>query len=147
MKSFHSFVLKSSNRFISYILGLMEFAASCIPEPIEYGMPHATFKLKGTVKADLTELPLPNIKIFMDGDSTITATDGTFEIDQTSYPEEKTFIVRFVDFDGNLNGNYKDIDTTITFENPKFVGGDGKWDHGVTEKELDIKLEPTKNAE
>jgi len=146
MKFIRFKALLTYNRFISFLIGLMGFASSCIPEPMEYGMPHATFRLKGNVKSSNIEVPIPNIKVKMNQDSTYTDNLGNFDIKQTDFPVEQTFIVQFIDFDGNVNGSFKSIDTTITFENPVFSGGDGNWYEGTTEKVIEIKMNPLSNA-
>jgi putative lipoprotein (rSAM/lipoprotein system) len=144
MKIIRFKALSIYNRLIAYLLGLMGFAAACIPEPVEYGMPYANFKLKGTVQSNETELFIPGIKVIMGEDSTYTDAMGHFEASQSEFPEDQTFIVRFIDIDGATNGHIIDIDTTITFTNPVFTNGDGHWYKGETEKVIEIKMDPAK---
>lgn len=144
MKIIRYKALTAYNRLIAYLLGLMGFAAACIPEPVEYGMPQATFKLKGTVQSNETELFIPGIKVIMGYDTTFTDSQGYFEASQIEMPDNQTFIVRFLDIDGVANEGLSDIDTTITYTDPVFTGGDGKWYEGETEKTIAIKMDPLK---
>jgi putative lipoprotein (rSAM/lipoprotein system) len=146
MKFIRNKYLKVYNQLIAYLLGLMGFAAACIPEPVEYGIPQATFKLKGTVQSNETSLYIPNIKVIMGYDTTYTDAGGNFQISQIEMPDEQTFIVRFLDVDDASNEHLDDIDTTITFIDPVFTGSDGKWYKGETEKSIEIKMNPYDGA-
>jgi putative lipoprotein (rSAM/lipoprotein system) len=120
----------------------MGFASACIPEPVEYGMPHALFKVNGTVQSNETESFIPGIKVIMGYDTTGTNANGYFEVGQIEFPEDKTFIVKFVDVDGNSEEYLKNIDTVITFTNPVYTNGDGNWYKGETVKTIEIKMRP-----
>lgn len=127
-------------------MGLMGFVASCIPGPVEYGMPHANFKIKGAVQSSTTSLYIPDIVVYMGIDSTRTDAQGNFEISQMAFPSDETFAVRLKDVDGSVNGRFIDIDTTITFEDPEFTGGDGDWYFGETEQAILFKMNPLDEA-
>jgi putative lipoprotein (rSAM/lipoprotein system) len=142
MKRVRLFILHANNKFIAYILGMMGFASACLPEPVEYGMPHALFRVKGTVQSNTTELFIPNIQVKMGYNTTYTNEQGQFEIGIQEFPKDQSFIVQFRDIDGSVNGLYSGTDTTITFEKPEFTNGDGDWYEGETEKTVQIKLNP-----
>jgi putative lipoprotein (rSAM/lipoprotein system) len=142
MKALRFKALTAYNRLIAYLMGLLGFASACIPEPVEYGMPQATFRLKGTVQSNGTELYIPGIKVIMGDDTTITNNQGYFEASQIEMPDDQTFIVQFLDIDGANNGRFADIDTTINFIDPVFIDSDGKWYKGETERDIIIKMDP-----
>lgn len=142
MKIIRFKALTAYNRLIAYLMGLLGFASACIPEPMEYGMPQATFKLKGTIQSNGTELYIPGIKVIMGDDTTFTDNQGYFEASQIEMPDNQTFIVQFLDIDGANNGRFADIDTTITFTDPVFTGSDGKWYEGETEMNVNIRMNP-----
>jgi putative lipoprotein (rSAM/lipoprotein system) len=57
---------------------------------------------------------------------------------------DHTYRVKITDVDGALNGSYQSLDTTVVLQNTKFINGDGSWNAGVAETELNIKLKPKK---
>jgi putative lipoprotein (rSAM/lipoprotein system) len=137
------------NAIIAALLSLLGFTTACeqsvdeygVPMP-EYGAPSAEFVVKGTVKSAASSSNIPNIKVKMGYDSTKTDAQGRYEISTRSYAGDQTFLVTFEDIDGAENGAYADADTNVVFEDPQFTGGDGGWDQGHTEKEINIRLNP-----
>ena len=142
MKRLRIKVLSFYNRILAFMLSLIGFSSACLPEPVEYGMPHALFKVKGTVQSNTTELFIPNIEISMGYNTTTTDDQGSFVIGLQEFPQDQSFLVKFRDIDGSVNGRYSGIDTTITFLNPEFSNGDGKWYSGETEKTIEIRMNP-----
>jgi hypothetical protein len=90
---------------------------------MEYGTPSAKFIVKGKVESSVTNQPIQNIRV---------------------YPEAQTFPIRFHDIDGNLQGEFNNLDTVVEFKNPQFTNGDGHWYKGETSKEFNIQLKPKK---
>jgi len=147
MNKIRSFILRKYNAFISIVLSILGFGAVCglnsceYGNPVvEYGAPHATFIVKGNVKSEKTSANLPNIKIVMGYDSTYSNENGDYQIENLEYPDDQTFLLKFKDVDGTINGEYQSLDTLVQFINPEFSGGSGTLDKGETEKELNVKL-------
>lgn len=140
-------LLKKCNALISILLSILGFGAVCglnsceYGNPVvEYGAPYATFIVKGNVKSEKTSADLPNIKIVMGYDSTYTNENGDYQLENLEYPDDQTFLLKFKDIDGTINGEYQSLDTLVQFINPEFSGGSGTWNKGETEKELKVKL-------
>ncbi len=137
------------NAIIAALMALLGFSTACeqsvdeygVPMP-EYGVPSAEFIVKGTVKSAANSENIPNIQVKMGNDSTQTDEQGRYEVSRRSVMGDQTFQVTFEDIDGAENGAYADADTNVVFDDPQFTGGDGGWDHGRTEKEVNIRLTP-----
>jgi len=135
---FKKLFFKNYSKIIVFVLGIFGIAPGCMKA--EYGTPYAEFKLNGNVKSALTEEPIKNIKVSIDNYQTVSDENGNFSFSTTDFPKEITYSLNFSDIDSSLNGNYNDLDTNITFDQANFVGGDGKWNKGVNEKNITIEL-------
>ncbi len=135
--------LRSTNALIAWLLAILGFGCS-INMPVEYGMPHADFIVKGNVTSTETKQPIENIRVGMQGDTVYTDKDGNYQVVSGSYPDNQSFAISFQDIDEATNGSYQDVDTLVDFTNTEFTGGDGHWYDGETTKELNIKLSPKK---
>lgn len=137
------------NALIAALLSLLGFTTACeqsvdeygAPMP-EYGVPSATFIVKGTVKSSVNTESIPKIKVKMGYDSTQTDVQGRYEVSTRSVAGDQTFQVTIEDIDGAENGAFADADTNVVFDDPQFTGGDGNWDQGQTQKEINIRLNP-----
>ena len=124
-----------------------------------YGSPHASFIITGKVESAATNTMIPEIIVEMrevklaqdtPSNSILVATSfssswsGNYYLLNTTTPDDKTYQIKFIDIDGALNGEYETLDTTVVFTKPKFTGGDGSWDYGYTDQELNVKLKPKK---
>ena len=125
-----------------------------------YGSPHASFIITGKVESAATNTMIPEIIVEMrevrnsqdeqPATSTLVATSfsssysGSYYLLNTTTPDDKTYQIKFIDIDGALNGEYETLDTTVVFTKPKFKGGDGSWDYGNIDQELNVKLKPKK---
>jgi putative lipoprotein (rSAM/lipoprotein system) len=140
-------LLKKYNTLISFLLSILGFGAACslgsceygLP-PVEYGTPHATFIVKGIVKAEVTSNNLPSIRVVMGEDTAFTDESGNYQVKNIEFPKDQTFMVEFKDIDGETNGEYQPLDMIVEFIDPEFSGGSGGWDSGETEKEINVKL-------
>jgi putative lipoprotein (rSAM/lipoprotein system) len=148
MNSFRTFFLKKYNIFISMLLALLGFSAACEPggdmygSPVmEYGVPVATFIVKGNVKSESTSNNIPDIRVIMGDDTAYTDRTGNYEVETRSDAFAQSFLQEFKDVDGLANGEFQTLDTIVEFNDPEFTGGSG-WDNGETEKEMDVKLKP-----
>ena len=136
----HNF-LKTSNKIIAFILGLLGFSAGCLPVA-EYGVPSANFILNGNIKSTTTEQPINNIKVTMRSDTAISDENGTFSIKINDFPENQTYNVTIEDIDSIQNGHFENKDTTVTFPDNNFVGGeDDDWYEGETQQNISIYLD------
>ncbi len=121
-----------SNRIISFLLCLLGFSAACTEiaceygsPAAEYGTPYATFVAKGAVVNDVSEQPIPGIRVIMEYDTSYTGENGNYEVKTDAFPANQSFLIEFADVDGEQNGNLEPTDTTATFTHPQFTDGDG----------------------
>lgn len=147
MKKIETSLFKKYNALISFLLSILGFGAACSlssceygTPAVEYGTPYATFKVKGGVKSEVTSNSIPNIRVVMGYDTTYTDESGNYQVENTDFPDDQTFLVEFKDIDGVTNGKYQPLDTIVEFIDPEFSGGTGSWDSGETEKEVNVKL-------
>lgn len=140
-------LLKKYNTLISCLLSILGFGAACSlsgceygPLVVEYGTPHANFKVNGSVKSEVTSDNLPNIRVVMGEDTAFTDEQGNYQVGAIDFPNDQTFLVEFNDIDGEANGEYQPLDTIVEFVDPEFSGGSDGWDHGEVEKEINVKL-------
>lgn len=140
-------LFKRSNTVISLLLSILGFGAVCSlgsceygTPAVEYGTPHATFKVKGSVKSEATSNALPSIRVVMGYDTAFTDGTGNFQVENTEFPDDQAFLLEVKDIDGEKNGEYQPLDTIVEFIDPDFSGGSDAWDNGETEKEISIKL-------
>ncbi|MBN1118523.1 MAG: radical SAM-associated putative lipoprotein [Bacteroidales bacterium] len=141
-------VLKGYNRFIAAIFSILGIGAGflgCEPFATAYGLPTADFKIIGKVTAQSTQTAINNIRVELQNDTTYTNESGEYEITSSQFPDDTVvFPIKFTDIDGSANGEYQEIDTNITFVNPVYKNGDGKWYIGEVTKELNLKLKEDK---
>ena len=110
------------------ILSLLGFnGCGDIIFPVEYGMPYATFAVKGTVKAEDTGNPVEGIKVkfrqHVDGREDENGKpyyeefefssdkDGKAETSFVEWPDVKDIEITFEDVDGEENGGWFAPDT------------------------------------
>jgi putative lipoprotein (rSAM/lipoprotein system) len=141
-------LLKINNRLISFLLSILGFgAASSITcccmygsPVVEYGTPHATFRVKGSVQTEMNSDALPHIRVVMGEDTAYTDEQGNYQVENIDFPDDQIFLVEFSDIDGVVNGEYQPLDTLVAFTDPEFSGGSDGWYEGETEKEIHVKL-------
>ena len=143
MANTHRFFLKSYSTILGILLTFLGFAQSSCAKlygspSVEYGTPSATFIVNGKVESSVTNNPIQNIRVIMQGDTTMTDAAGSYQIiDAHENPSRQKFPIRFQDIDGNLQGEYSNLDTVVEFKDPQFTNGE-------TSKEFDIQLKPKK---
>jgi putative lipoprotein (rSAM/lipoprotein system) len=140
MKKIEIKFLNASNAILVILLAVLGFASSCSGPTTDYGVPNATFIIKGQIISDKDSLPIPGIQVVMRYDSSLTGSNGNYTIEQNSSPSSQTFNLKIKDVDGTANGEYISLDTIIEFKDAIFTGGSGDWNKGKTEKEVNIKL-------
>lgn len=133
--------LKSVNVIIAALLSLLGFSTACdIDAPVEYGTPHAKYIVNGKVTAAKSGEAINHIQVASEQDTTTTDANGAYQLIQEDFPGDLTFELSFTDTDGDPNGSFAPLDTTVVFTNPEFVNGDKGWYNGETEKEFNIQL-------
>lgn len=139
-------ILKIYNSLICICLAIIGFTSSC-NGPDEYGTPYAKFIIKGKVSSEETGQVIKGIQALVPSrDSIYTDDEGNFRLIIEDFPSDSTtFKMEFNDIDSEQDGLFQNADTSITFLNPKFSGGDDDWYKGETSKEINIKL-TRKNA-
>ncbi len=137
-------VWKNQSAMIGALLALLGFASSCKNDPqMKYGIPSASFIVKGKVESAQDNSPIQNIRIILNQDSIVTDVNGNFQFPGIQdIAGDKTYAVRFKDTDGANNGQFKDLDTVVVFTDPVYTNGDGEWYKGETEKVFNVKLKP-----
>jgi len=137
-------ILKTYNVLIAGLLAILGFATACNSKD-EYGTPSAKFIVNGKVKSSETDQPIENVRVTVQGDTAYTNASGGYQVvDKWGFPTDQTYIIEFKDIDGELNGEFSDLDTIVEFKDPKFSDGNGDWYSGETSKEFDVKLTPKK---
>jgi len=146
-------VLKKYNKLIAILLSIMGIGGAisftgCDGDggediSAEYGTPHASFKIYGTVTSE-SKVAIPNIKVKMQYDSIYTDENGEYSIQVVEFPQDQNFSVRYEDVDGSANGSYLLKDSIVEFKNPQFENSTGSWDSGETAKEVNIELSEDK---
>lgn len=142
MKKVQRRIWTLSNALISALLALIGFS-SCGETLDEYGTPSADFKVMGNVSSQISQDPIPGIRVVMNRDTTHTGADGNYEIiDKGAFPTNQTYEISFEDIDGALNGSYIKLDTIVEFKDPEFIGGNDGWYDGETSETMNVKLKP-----
>jgi putative lipoprotein (rSAM/lipoprotein system) len=149
MKNLRNTFLRGSNKLLGYLLLLLGFSSACSQMADEYGAPYAeygvpmaTFIVKGNVVSDASDQVIPAVRVVMPFDTVYTDQNGNYQIENQNYPTDQSFLLEFSDVDGPQNGSFETLDTTVTFSDPQFTGGDGDWNAGETEKEVNIRMKP-----
>jgi putative lipoprotein (rSAM/lipoprotein system) len=137
------------NKSISYLISFLGIGSAVIfngcmygSPAVEYGTPHAVFKVTGKVTSKAGE-DIQGIKVIVNSGG-VTRTDGSgiYKTDITDFPKDQEYSVQFMDDDGSMNGGeFVTLDTVVKFTDPKFEDGDGDWFRGFASKELNVKLE------
>ena len=117
----------------------------------EYGCPVGTFHVRGTVTNSKGE-PIEGIAVVNAYEGTgpggyvmsevgldTTGSDGRYEISINGVPDWPS-PVGFKDIDNEHNGLYNDTVIPITAPSEAFHGGDGDWDYGSANIELNVTL-------
>lgn len=152
MKYLKRKTISGYNILISSLLTLLGFSTACqigadaygVPPAPAYGVPTATFIVKGEVTSQVTSQSIEGIKVIMEWDTTFTDNNGSYETELSGSAGSNLFALQFRDVDGVANGEFSPLDTTVEFKDPIFTGGSGYWNEGTTEMTLNIQLKPKK---
>jgi putative lipoprotein (rSAM/lipoprotein system) len=153
MKIIRNRFLTSYNVILTALMAMLGFANSCERfGGTEYGVPHASFIVKGKIVSSEGNIPVPNIKVRMQIDSVSMQHDSAYSdskgiyqvVDKFGFPISHSYSITFIDTDGTANGEFQTLDTIVEFKDPVYTGGDGNWDSGETQKEFNVVLKPKK---
>lgn len=115
---------------------------------VEYGCPNADYKVLGTVK-DSDGKPIKGIQVvteetFRDKsvlrDTTYSDANGTFSLQKSDFPLERTLNVIFNDVDGVENGGEFESKTVSEVKYTQDKKGSG-WYHGSFTAEVNTQLD------
>ena len=106
---------------------------------MEYGTPHATFSIQGTVSSE-SNIMIPGIRVVMERDTVHTDMNGNYLVRTGGFPIEPAFLVEYLDVDGSNNNSYQASDTLVSFKEAKFEGGDDSWYSGEATIDVNIVL-------
>lgn len=131
-------------RVSAWLLCLIGFgsAVACSPGMVadEYGSPYASYEVKGKV-TDQQGNPIPGIQVTCDAmyiQPVYTESDGSYALNGDGFPREK-IQVSFEDVDGEENGGLFAA-RSVSVETVHVKEGDGNWDFGVYEAEVNAEL-------
>lgn len=148
MKNLRTAFFKKHNRLISLLLSILGFSAAGVfngcayGTPVENGVPNASFIVKGTVSSENNSSVIPHIKVVMGYDSTYTDESGNYQVEHLDLPQDQSYLLKFVDIDGSVNGEYQALEMTVEFKDPQFTGASDSWYSGRTEKVVNVNLKP-----
>lgn len=140
--------LRTCNGLLSGALALLGFTACDSiggDTPVEYGMPHADYEIKGKVVNKETQEAIGNVHVIMkpmDGkevnpsavyDTLRTDSEGAYQYEYSNFPQDGFRIVC-----QDPSGTYQADSTEVTM-NPE--GGDGHWYQGSDSQEVNFELE------
>lgn len=133
---------------VSGLIGLISGCSGNAPwtTAAMYGMPTATYKIKGTVTDGIKSVP--NLTVTLRDtaataytiDSTHTTTDGSYQLEEHTDARDLTVKLSVSDQDGSANGRYASKDTIITIPKTALSNGDGNWNLGTAEKTVTITV-------
>ena len=145
--------LKLKNWLYVALGGMLGINLSCDKTPplaCEYGVPEATYTVKGKV-TDSNQHPVAGIEVRIGNNSfdnndysysneTLTDDNGRYEISTYHFPNIDTMYVQFRDIDSTANGHYADTVVTVLFKDAEFSGASGNWNYGSATVTKDVQL-------
>ena len=167
MKTVKKSFFRHFDKVILLLLGGFGLFSACnignnrstiIDTPVEYGVPHADFELKGIVTNAATSQPIQNIRVVrsllpeskpegedtpIPGDTVYTDKDGTYAFAFGGFPgfPDMNYQLKFEDIDGKENGGLfqtKEIEGKFTQDDLEEVGSG--WYSGLFVKTEDVAL-------
>ena len=140
-------IIKFFDKVILLILGLSPILYSCE----KYGMPSATYELKGKVTSKNTSYPIKHIQIttqmkYERPDTLYTNSRGEYYYKVIGFPLDQPLYLKFEDIDGEENGGeFISQEVDIIFDDADLIKkGKDKWDNGTFAKTQNIQLERKK---
>ena len=150
-------MIRAFQRLFLVLLGAF-LGSACNPK-MEYGVPGATYRVDGVVRAaDGDKPPIAGIKLsmgeaygsFFDGVTGVFATtdaQGRFSFEKNLFPCGNSCQLKVRDVDGEDNGGkFKDKDVQLSLK--QTAKGNGNWDEGTFEqKDVEVLLERDSTGE
>lgn len=144
-------ILNLLSILICSILGMF-FGCNVGPDPVEYGMPYADFKVAGTVRSTEQGLPIKGLLVSLRDtlntsgsiDSVKTDSLGKYSLEFSDAMWDNAWILSVKDIDSIDNGSFIGKDTAISIPESDLKGSDGKRYYGQGEKSVDLNLDRTK---
>lgn len=146
-------ILAAASAALAWLLGVScnigDWGVTPVYGVAEYGMPYASYRVMGTVRARGSLEPLPGIKLTISDtatvssrtlDSAFTDTLGRYVLAYSDDPWAGVWRVTARDVDGAANGAFLAKDTTARIPQGELTGGGGSWDAGHGEDTVDIEL-------
>ena len=144
-------VITFFDKIIVLLLGFSGIFSGCDDSysPVEYGVPHADYELKGVITAKETAKPIPNIMVIRSiyenfGDTLYTDSGGKYAFEFNDFPPhpEGVLHLKIEDIDGEDNGGFfgtKEIN--VEFTQADQVKKGKSWYDGKFVKTQNIELE------
>ncbi len=144
IKNIERAALALSSSFLAFLLGCSDTINRTMAA---YGMPHATFKISGVIRTAESNEPVEGLEVTLnniDGDyqekPVLTNEQGEYRCSTTVYPADGSIELRVKDIDGETNGLFDFKDTTVNYAESEISGGDGEWNAGDINRELDLLM-------
>jgi putative lipoprotein (rSAM/lipoprotein system) len=135
---------------ITAILGIFCSFGGCMYGPAPaYGMPHADYKVSGTVLSSDQNLPIKGLLVSIRDtantagifDSTKTDSLGKYSLQFSRAPWNSTWDLKVKDIDSTENGSFLNKDTIISIPESELREPSGNWYEGHAEKNVDLKID------
>ncbi|MDR1938099.1 MAG: radical SAM-associated putative lipoprotein [Tannerellaceae bacterium] len=162
MKKIYRPLIKGTNWALAGLLSLTGFS-SCGDiigggSVAEYGVPWASFAIKGTVVDKASKEPIPGVEVklalpdsvkayYPNPPAWTTTTDskGEFKLPDTPGWEKEPLVI--TDVDGEANGSYPTDTVYVDYRNAVHLGGGSGWFQGELTAIVKIELEAGKTDE
>lgn len=143
-------IVKSLDKLIAAVLALLGVTATgCEERYLEYGSPHATFKIRGTVTQEATQEPVEGIRVLLGTtehyyyDTLHTDAQGKYECVEGGVAMFDTTWVKVEDVDGAAHGGSFAADSAMLTPEQLVMTEEGEgWNIGTFEGTLDFSLKP-----
>jgi putative lipoprotein (rSAM/lipoprotein system) len=148
MKKYFRPFIKGTDWVLSGLLTLLGFPGCSVFNPgvDEYGTPYASYTFQGRVSNESGE-PVPDIKIEVTtgyeqgGYPALSNAEGHYSVQVQAFPS-KEFAIIASDIDGEKNGAYRNDTVPVAISDSDYYDkGNGNWNHGSAQKEVNIVLE------
>jgi putative lipoprotein (rSAM/lipoprotein system) len=142
--------LKLLSHAIGAVLGIFCTFGGCMYGPApEYGMPHADYKVSGTIVSSDQNLPIKGLFVSIRDtanvsniiDSAKTDSLGKYSLQFSHPPWENTWDLKVKDNDSIENGSFKTKDTVVSIPKSDLKEPSGNWNDGHGEKTIDLKVD------
>lgn len=125
---------------LALLLGFVHFGCGGSPGT-EYGAPHATYRVNGTVTSAATGAPIEGIAVTFGSLKTFTDKQGTWILNGTNSTFNPSGALEVKDVDGADHGAFKDA--AVALKLIQVEPGNGRWFYGTFEqKDIATKLDP-----